>query len=429
MSVLKRRVVPTTMAMVCCWLALTLGAAQRTGGGPAKCPPIQARNPQEALMMEAASQKAGCWTRGADGQLVFVNDKEGPDTANKPPTAQRSANMTAPVLPPPPAGRCFAPARKVQELALEAQQKCLNDPLYGPNSVGFAPAPVCRAADNRAEESLASYCSCLGFTLNPDPPRRDVGAFYPSITGGMRRRPVPRPAGAYPALCTETGDWLPARRSAIQNGFAIRPASYRLQVAYEPQSLTRAQIEAAIRKGADSSEDTQGLHLVDAGRQFSQAIGLLAAQQGQLQPGTQVSASGFQVFMFTPATWIAEQSRIRWQNGQPMEFSDVTTDMRRSIVRVVALPSTPPPVGTNFGLGVSSVTSVTLSDSARRVRVPPLRVSPLTWERMSGLTAEFALDDLAEIRRADSEFLIVVKGPNSSKEFKVKRKNFSAIPM
>jgi hypothetical protein len=59
-----------------------LGLDGQTKGQPksqtkptASCPPVQPRNAQEALMMEGASHKQGCWERNkATGQLVFRSD-------------------------------------------------------------------------------------------------------------------------------------------------------------------------------------------------------------------------------------------------------------------------------------------------------------------------------------------------------------------
>src|SRR5580704_4763250 len=38
----------------------------------APCPPVKAKNAQEATMMEGASDKNGCWSRDAGGNLVFL---------------------------------------------------------------------------------------------------------------------------------------------------------------------------------------------------------------------------------------------------------------------------------------------------------------------------------------------------------------------
>ena len=39
-----------------------------------KCPPVTARNAQEALRIEQTDNKNGCWVRDASDQLVFVSD-------------------------------------------------------------------------------------------------------------------------------------------------------------------------------------------------------------------------------------------------------------------------------------------------------------------------------------------------------------------
>jgi len=53
-----------------------------TSAQPAKagrpCPPVQAKNAEEALMMESASNKIGCWVRLRSGLLGFVSDRQCP---------------------------------------------------------------------------------------------------------------------------------------------------------------------------------------------------------------------------------------------------------------------------------------------------------------------------------------------------------------
>lgn len=45
----------------------------------AKCAPVTPKNVQEALLMEASSNKNGCWERSANGKLIFIS-KETPDS-------------------------------------------------------------------------------------------------------------------------------------------------------------------------------------------------------------------------------------------------------------------------------------------------------------------------------------------------------------
>jgi hypothetical protein len=240
------RIVAIAAGLVAClWLGKAMPSAQ---GARPRCQPVQARNAQEALMMEAASHREGCWTRDASGQLVFINHDETPKTTYKPPVSPAEPRRPQWPMPPPPGGRCQAAAQKMQTLAVQARHACIDDPLYGPNGVGFEPGPGCLAADNRAAAALAPYCSCLGFRPNPAPEPRDVGAFYPSVTGGMRQRRLPRPANAYPSLCTEDGDWIPKPQAAVT-----------------PSELTAGQIRAAIARGLRGGTDTEGRHLTDTG--------------------------------------------------------------------------------------------------------------------------------------------------------------------
>ena len=57
------------VAVVC---GSNASAPAQTGNGQ-RCPLVTARNPEEAVMMEAAAGKVGCWVReSGTGQLVFV---------------------------------------------------------------------------------------------------------------------------------------------------------------------------------------------------------------------------------------------------------------------------------------------------------------------------------------------------------------------
>jgi len=160
-----------------------------------------------------------------------------------------------------------------------------------------------------------------------------------------------------------------------------------------------------------------------------QGLSALAAQRGQLQKTTLVPASGFQITIFTPWSWIAQQASQSAQQGRSFTAATVTEEMLRPIVRILALPSTPPTVGTNFGTGVSSVGSVMLSDASRANQVNALKSQSLAFQRLNGLIAEFSLEDLARLRQQDPEFFVIVTGPNNQKEFKVKRKFFGDLPL
>ena len=192
---------------------------------------------------------------------------------------------------------------------------------------------------------------------------------------------------------------------------------------------TPGQISAAVAKGVQHAGQPQGLLLPDNASQFFQALGMFSAQQGKLQPGTQVLGGGFQVRIFTPLEWVAQQSSDAAGAGQSFNLENVTADMLRPVLHIVATPSTPPDVGPNMGLGVSPVIDVVLKDASRRYQLRPLNMTQFTYQNLQGLTVEFSLDDLARLREGNPEFYVEVAGTGGNqKEFKIKRKHFAGLP-
>jgi hypothetical protein len=215
------------------------------------------------------------------------------------------------------------------------------------------------------------------------------------------------------------------RTYAIAFAVFILSVSARAQIA----NPTPDQINAAIAQGIEGRGRSQGLLLADNFSQFAQAFGELGASQGKLQPGTHVSASGFQVTIFTPLQWVAEKASEAAGQGVNFGPNDVTTDILRPVLHVVATPSTPPDVGTNWGFDVSDVVNVVLKDASQRLAVEPSDAAPFAFQGLQGLLAEFSLDDLATIRARNPEFYVVVFGRgNNQKAFKVKKKHFSRLP-
>jgi len=188
-------------------------------------------------------------------------------------------------------------------------------------------------------------------------------------------------------------------------------------------------IGGAISQGVGHPGQSQGLSLLDSFSQFSQALGELGASQGKLQPGTNVSASGFQVTVYSPLDWIAEKASEAAQQGLNFTADDVTPEMLQPVLHVAAMPSTPPAVGTNYGFDVSDVLSVVLTDASRKESVAPIATEPFNYQGLQGVMAEFSLDDLARLRERNPEFYVVVQGRNNNgKAFKVKKKHFSRLP-
>ena len=190
---------------------------------------------------------------------------------------------------------------------------------------------------------------------------------------------------------------------------------------------TDAQLQSAIQRGRREPGRVHGLVLEDTGAGVMQGLATLAASQGQLKPGTQVSASGFSVTVYTPLAWVADQaSRAA---GRAFTLSDVTPEMRRPILRVFARPSTPPSVGVNLGLDVSSVTGVLVMDIARKKVLSADRSVPIQSGALAGMLSEFSLDELATLRHGYKGFRVVVKGVGGNeKDFEVKPKHFNELP-
>jgi len=187
-------------------------------------------------------------------------------------------------------------------------------------------------------------------------------------------------------------------------------------------ALTREQIASAVAAGRSQPGQTQGLALMDNTKAIFQAIGEYGASRGQLTPGTQVSASGFQIVLYTPSTWVAQMASDAAAAGHLFTEQSVTEDMVRSVFRVVAAPSTPPKAGLNLGFDVSAVSEVFLVDS-RKHRIPAVQSTPFLHAQLQGLMCEFPLDEVAAIRRLNQEFHVVVVGPNDRKDFTIKVKH------
>jgi hypothetical protein len=67
------------------------------------CPAVTAKNKQEALMMEATTDKKGCWVRNKGGNLVFVSSAS-PDSNYKPVLPNPQTNNGRPKLDDPTVG-------------------------------------------------------------------------------------------------------------------------------------------------------------------------------------------------------------------------------------------------------------------------------------------------------------------------------------
>ncbi len=197
----------------------------------------------------------------------------------------------------------------------------------------------------------------------------------------------------------------------------------------QTMNFTPEQINAAIGRGTQHAGQQLGLLLSDTASQLGQALGMFASSQGTLQPGVQVSASGFQVRLFTPLEWIAQQASDAVGSGHSFTQGDVNDDMLRPVLRIRAIPSTPPDVGPNYGIGVASVAKVFVKDAAKKDEVDAESTAPFDYQNLQGLTAEFPMSEIARLREGNPEFHVFVVGSDGGqKDFKVKKKHFARLP-
>src|SRR5260370_35433713 len=85
------------------------GARAQTQKITSNCAPVAAKNQQEALMMEGASDKNGCWSRDRNGHLVFLS--EAPPSKNYNPLVTGPKGRR-PKLPTPPSSGCGIPVAR-----------------------------------------------------------------------------------------------------------------------------------------------------------------------------------------------------------------------------------------------------------------------------------------------------------------------------
>ena len=179
--------------------------------------------------------------------------------------------------------------------------------------------------------------------------------------------------------------------------------------------LDDAAVGRAIRVGAHGMPP---LELKDRGGLFSGA------------------GSGYRISLYTPLSWIAQLADTAVSDGSTLSVAEVGEDDRAPLLRVFASPSTPT-VGSSRDRS-SSVLQVSVLDERRRSRLLPVEQRSFTARHrallgsgtLTGLQATFRLSDLEALRGgADREFFVRVEGTGYAKDFKVKRKHFSRLPM
>ena len=184
-------------------------------------------------------------------------------------------------------------------------------------------------------------------------------------------------------------------------------------------SFTDQEIEKIISEGMKLKGGESGLQMED----FSNAF--LSGLSGG-------SGTGFKVTIYTPVTWIKKQASSAAKEYKGFSTSDVTGEMRKPVLRVIAYPNTPTSVTAKGMIGTSSVEHVVLRDSKKQIAIQPIHTESFDSEvanamggkkAFRGIRAEFQLEDLKKIRSLDKkqEFFITVVGESVEKNFKVKK--------
>ena len=169
-----------------------------------------------------------------------------------------------------------------------------------------------------------------------------------------------------------------------------------------------------------------GLHLDDVGGRFAAAMD----KSGN-------SSLGFDLYLYTPSTWIEYQAAEAHHLMRVFKPSDVTDDMKRDVIRVMVHANTPNKVTHNGMRSASNVDHVVMQDASRKIVIQPIKeeqsdemvASAVSSQfTMHGQVAEFSETDFNTVRGdGDAEFYVTVIGDKQKKDFKVKSKHFSKL--
>ena len=201
---------------------------------------------------------------------------------------------------------------------------------------------------------------------------------------------------------------------------AWRPPLAPAVLAAPTQAATGALDDAAVARAIrDTESGPSPLELRDRGGLFSGAGG------------------GYRITVYTPQSWVAQLATQAAAAGVALAVADVEAADRAPLLRVVASPSTPT-VGSSRDLS-SAVLRVLVLDEHRRSQLMPEGFRSFTARyrvllggtgAIDGMEATFALAELAALRGgADREFFVRVEGTGYSKDFKIKRKHLSQLPL
>jgi len=191
-------------------------------------------------------------------------------------------------------------------------------------------------------------------------------------------------------------------------------------------TLSDAQVIAAIDNAIHGKYHEFGLTLNDAQTNFFSGLACDTC-----------AVSGFTIIVFTPEQYVENSAAYAHGEMKPFGLADVTPEMRKPVLHVLAQPSKADYINGNGLSMASSVHRVVLTDTGQAEIVQPLEVSNRSIESNSALRsvtyqnaeATFAMSDVMKLRARDAkgEFFIVVVGDSQKKYFKVKEKFAKAL--
>ena len=195
-------------------------------------------------------------------------------------------------------------------------------------------------------------------------------------------------------------------------------------------TLNADAVAQALIVGGRSHGGEQGLQLLDSGQLWAAALS--ASSSGA------TASSGFSVRAYTPIAWVRQLAADASKEYRRLSAEDLSPDQTELVFRVFVDPDTPNTVTARGMVGTSSVQHVVLRDESRRVVVQPISKNSVSQEvanamggraTFQGVVAEFAMDDLREVRGKSGEFFITVIGTTGEeKNFKVKKKHLDRLP-
>ena len=209
---------------------------------------------------------------------------------------------------------------------------------------------------------------------------------------------------------------------------SLVPPAALLPAAIPPRTLSDQDKADAVRVGIQQKGQPTGLSLTDSGRVFGNPL---------ISAANRDASTGFSLRVYTPRTWVEQMASNAAKEYRPFVVDDITDEMLEPVLHVVVYPDKPTRLaGTS---GPSPAEHIVLRDEHKRMAIQPLSKAPfidivspaLRDMAYQGIVVTFPLEALREIRgpKGDEEFLIVVVGARTEREFRVSQKHFSGLPM